>query len=608
MRVTKLLLLSLLLFAAPSFAQTFVPNGSENFSTGPQETILYDGGNWQTYPGAPPNQVTGGFAEAPNANQWTASEWVGNQFPPNQAFAVTVAKMTDASSLIALFIDLDTTGSHNYYQMLLHGPTGTSQTHQLYKYINGTPTLLGSFTATIQPGDFWQISDYNNYVEAWQNGVDKLAVHDTALTGGTVGFGMYSPTVANEQISQATGYMIVTPQNADCGQAIAASLNSPASSPTPVYPLENAGINWDGANTATFEVENWLGAPAPVVGEQVSIRGIATNALLPLNRNWTITKVTFRNPGYLLDVAVPSPGFTTATLQSPGSSATISLGVQTVTADSVSGGVATVYVVNSFKNATHMTLHSTANGGGALNGDHLLTAVTSTYVQFSTTASAFAKTNENADALAVGEIDLQLVAIFISQAQGNFQVCVGNNQFTSVIQHTPTNGSQTQHSSSPYTPGTYNTYQSAFVDINECFGDFLDATCDSEDQIGDQIIFPTLFYSLPLNVHFVTAWTKVSVPNYDLNPDVSVSLLGLEEDSWAQFQNCDNWPFVLFKPPALTLGRLNPVGHIINRPEPNMWTIGECGSLFGCCWDCLELFDFPSFNASPDICTSDSIE
>ena len=126
---------------------------------------------------------TGGFNASKASNSWPVwgnDQWAGG----------VIGTLTNTGSAAYLFVRI---AGNTYYQLSLTSPAGSSETHTLYSVVNGVPTSIGTFTATIAAAtDFWMLSVQGTTINVYQNTTSVLTVTDNTISSGVPGFGGYS--------------------------------------------------------------------------------------------------------------------------------------------------------------------------------------------------------------------------------------------------------------------------------------------------------------------------------------------------------------------------------------------------------------------------------
>jgi hypothetical protein len=86
------------------------------------------------------------------------------------------------------------TSAQTFYVASAAAGRSTGDGIYLYKYINGTPTQLGSFSVTVNVGDTVAIVGIGSDLQAIYNGVAVIDVTDTSITSGYTGIASQSGT------------------------------------------------------------------------------------------------------------------------------------------------------------------------------------------------------------------------------------------------------------------------------------------------------------------------------------------------------------------------------------------------------------------------------
>jgi hypothetical protein len=169
--------------------------------------------NWVTPTGSTKLQiVSGNLVEATATSTSSTMAYTGAAFSANQYSEITITTLGSAS--YAGPAVRTQTGANSEYIISNSGPTGTADTFfQIATIVAGVTHLIGpAAQVTSQIGDKFRLqvttgSDGFPILSAFQNGFLILQVEDynNYLTSGYPGMNIYTPTLANVQISSWAG-------------------------------------------------------------------------------------------------------------------------------------------------------------------------------------------------------------------------------------------------------------------------------------------------------------------------------------------------------------------------------------------------------------------
>lgn len=88
--------------------------------------------------------------------------------------------------------------ANNYYAFGVNPNAfgGAGTTYRLWKVVAGSPTSLGTGTGTAASGDTFYIEAQGTTIKGFANGVEKVSVTDSDLSGGNFGLVVYSTAAA----------------------------------------------------------------------------------------------------------------------------------------------------------------------------------------------------------------------------------------------------------------------------------------------------------------------------------------------------------------------------------------------------------------------------
>jgi hypothetical protein len=516
---TLLTIFLLLLMAGTAVAQTGII-ASDNFQR-TNELPLSNNGNWVTPVGFTPLQLIITGAVQPTALKVpSAAIWADINWPANQYSQITIGNggvKGDKNYLIVLA----TASTQTYYELELDGPSGTQEGQTVWKLVNGAGSVVGSFQATVNTGDVWQMVAGTTCCTVTQNGLTRFTSSDSTIKTGVPGFGMYALSASGENRISAwqAGSSSMTNQNGPCGSGQYGTYTGQTL--TPLY----------GSNVAAVSASNGQGIfylsqsiSTPHVNEQMSVTGLATPSTSPLNGSWIITSVgppAGNPPLRPVTVTLPSTSISVA-YTTVASGATFDTETQFISSVSLTSNVATVVAPNDFVSGQLVLIINSAAAGGVLNGTHKLLSATSTQFTFALTAANIGSTQEP-DALARGAYKVIVSTTMEGQASGNL-TCIPGNFVSGVTTKITTNNGTTTFttSSPPYTPGAYNTLTADVA--NECDP----PTCDGTS-VNGPIITNTngdVTYNEGNNIYEMCpalcnlfdfaiemAWTKMYIPD-----------------------------------------------------------------------------------------------
>ena len=139
------------------------------------------GGNWTTVPGANAMQITSNAAAGtsdPSCAYWNADSFAGDHY----AQIVTPVN-TDPGFWIGPAVRCSASQLDCYFLLI----KGSANNARIYKFVNGSATLLASLDYAFSGGDTHRLEVVGTLLTVYLNGVSKGTANDSALSGGAAG-------------------------------------------------------------------------------------------------------------------------------------------------------------------------------------------------------------------------------------------------------------------------------------------------------------------------------------------------------------------------------------------------------------------------------------
>jgi hypothetical protein len=159
---------------------------SDNFNRADSNPI---GGNWTTFPGLSPIQIVSNQAYGADDSSNSAAYWNADTFNNDQWAQCTVLTVTGAGVMMGPAVRCSTSQLTGYVLNISNGSVN------LFKCVNGTPSLVASYNATISNGSVFKLIAHGTTIEVWMNGNLIISATDSDISSGSAGI------VANSQWS-----------------------------------------------------------------------------------------------------------------------------------------------------------------------------------------------------------------------------------------------------------------------------------------------------------------------------------------------------------------------------------------------------------------------
>jgi hypothetical protein len=242
--------------------------------------------NWTTFSSSAGLQIVGNTCEPLGTGVFSA-EYFSNQVWPNDQYAeVKITTLSSANAFILPSVRMGTGGTSNGYQLVVLGPTGSSNSCFIRKAIAGVLTTLITFSATPNVNDVWRLDVTGTTLTASQNGSVVATTTDSSVTSGFAGLEMF---VSSGAISQAqannwaggsgtaAGFSGFIQNNGTAVVALTPAsglINGVAS--INLFPGQGCAIATDGTN---FTATTWVPALVAVANRTVQIANVGATTL-----------------------------------------------------------------------------------------------------------------------------------------------------------------------------------------------------------------------------------------------------------------------------------------------------------------------------------------